>query len=107
MSKYKAKPHVIDNIRFASQKEAKRYAELKLLQKAGEIRELELQPEFPLHVLAMHRTPTLEGDIVTSSVGVYRADFSYRDGRSGRQVIEDVKGFKTPLYRWKKRHVMA
>ena len=39
-----------DGIVFSSKREMQRYAELKLLQKAGEIRELELQPEFPLHV---------------------------------------------------------
>ncbi len=35
------------------------------------------------------------------------ADFSYTDTRTGLVVVEDVKGFKTPLYRWKKRHVEA
>lgn len=104
--KYGAKPTTVDNIRFASQKEMRRYQELKLLEKAGLIRDLTVQPSFRLEV------PTAGDD---EHIGEYRADFQYRElqidegGFSGRWrlVIEDVKGFKTPLYRWKKKHVEA
>jgi hypothetical protein len=100
--KYRAKPTVIDGIRFASQKEARRYQELRLLERAGEIHGLQLQPRFPL--LAPPGGNRL---------GEYRADFRYCTCRRGakcarsQEVVEDVKGFKTPLYRWKKRHVEA
>ena len=48
MNKYKAKPLTVDGIRFASQREGSRYRELKLLEKAGQITGLELQPVFEL-----------------------------------------------------------
>ena len=97
--KFNAKPTVVDGIRFASKKEATRYGELRLLEKAGEIHLLQLQPAFNLWTSA--------GKAWTQKpVGQYRADFAYLDYRKGR-VVEDVKGFKTPLYRWKKRHVEA
>jgi hypothetical protein len=108
--KYGAKPTVVDGIRFASMKEARRYQELKLLEKVGEIEGLELQPTFPLYA------PSMSGQLLRAAkassqggvfkVGEYRADFAYLDWKRGR-VVEDVKGFKTPLYRWKKRHVEA
>lgn len=101
--KYRAKATIVDGIRFASKKEARRYQELRLLEKAGEIRELQLQPEFDL--LAPGRC---DGSLHRGvKVGKYVADFRYRAGRNGLLVIEDVKGFKTPLYRWKKKHVEA
>jgi dsDNA-binding SOS-regulon protein len=92
--KYRAVPTVIDGIRFASKKEAKRYAELKMLETAGVIQGLCLQPEYVLYAG--------DGD---TKLGVYRADFEYAE--NGQHIVEDVKGFKTPLYRWKKRHVEA
>lgn len=105
--KYGAKPTVVDGIRFASQKEARRYGELKLLEKAGQIWDLELQPRFPLVVASttgtvMGAAKALAGSF-SGRIGEYRGDFAYHD-RRGR-VVEDVKGFKTPLYRWKKKHV--
>lgn len=88
----------MDGIRFASQKEARRYTELKMLEKAGEIFDLRLQPEYPLCAWQNGNAPI---------VGKYRADFSYLDVKSRKGVVEDVKGFKTPLYKWKKKHVEA
>ena len=99
--KYHAIPTVIDGIRFASKAEAARYLELKLLEKAGEIKELECQPKYPLY------SPTPGSSVVRFKVGDYVADFRYRQGPRGILVIEDVKGMKTALYRWKKRHFEA
>lgn len=92
MSKYRAIPVIIDNIRFASQAEGRRYAQLKLLERAGEISRLELQPAFRCEI---------NGKLVCT----YRADFAYFD-KSSRKV-EDVKGMKTPVYRLKKKLVEA
>ena len=105
--KYNAKPTVVDGIRFASQKEARRYGELRLLEKAGEIHVLQLQPAFNLW--------TAGGQAWTQKpVGQYRADFAYCTCAGGAGncgwscvTVEDVKGFKTPIYRWKKKHVEA
>lgn len=92
--KYGAKPVVIDGIRFASTKEGKRYAELKLLAKAGEIRCLELQTSFDFSIGGRH-------------IFTYVADFSYFDVASGRTIIEDVKGVRTPVYKLKKKIIEA
>ena len=82
----------IDGFTFDSKKEAKRYGELKLLVLAGEIHQLELQPEYECIV---------NGEKVCS----YKADFRYftKEGR----VVEDVKGMKTRVYRLKKKLVEA
>ena len=102
--KYGAQPTWVDCVRFASKAEARRYQELKLLEKAGEIEGLELQPRFALMV------PSTTGNALKAAtdglvrIGEYRGDFMYLDYRRGR-IVEDVKGYATPLYRWKKRHV--
>lgn len=90
MSKYRNHPTVVDNTTFASRAEATRYMELKLLERAGHITDLELQPKFPFDVKG-HR------------VGKYIADFLYRDA-DGRLIVEDVKSpitAKNPLFRLK------
>lgn len=92
-SKYHAVPTVIDGIRFASKAEARRYQELLLLQRAGQIRDLELQPRYRLHVNGW-------------KLGEYRGDFRYRNS-DGETVTEDTKGMDTPMSRWKRKHVMA
>lgn len=99
-SKYHAKPTIVDGIRFASKAEARRYQELKMLEKAGRIRNLKLQPKFPLVFSASRRVV---------NVGSYIADFWYLevDGGVERPVLEDVKGVKTPVYRLKKKMVEA
>ena len=106
-SKYGAIRTTVDGIVFASKAEARRYAELKLLEKAGRIRDLELQPSFPLEVVSPRN-----GEVI--QVGTYRADFRYREiemheGGFGRWriVIEDVKGMPTPVYRLKKKLMEA
>lgn len=90
--KYGAKATTVDGHRFASQAEARRYGELKLLEKAGEITNLELQPKYPLLV---------NGVVIAHYVG----DFRYHV--KGLPVVEDVKGVKTPLYRLKKKMLRA
>lgn len=77
--KYGAKKTIVDGIQFDSLKEARRYGNLKLMQKAGLISELELQPEFEIVIRCK-----------------YRADFTYKE--NGKAIVEDVKGHKTALY---------
>lgn len=110
VSKYRAVPTVVDGVRFASKREAARYQELKLLERAGKIEDLELQPEFAIHVPIM--TGTVKGAVKSVPVrsvpvAVYRADFAYVDWYSGGRVVEDVKGVRTPVYRLKKKLVEA
>lgn len=101
-SKYRAQRTTVDGIAFHSAAESRRYSQLKLLEKAGEIRNLELQPRFPLFV----ETPLQHAPV---QVGVYVADFSYETGTDALStVIEDVKGGPTTaLYRLKKKIVEA
>lgn len=93
MSKYHAVPTVVDGIRFASKGEAARYRELKLLELAGEIACLELQPRYPLVVNGV-------------KIGEYRADFRYAEHGAG-VIVEDFKGVRTPVYRLKRLLVKA
>ena len=94
-NKYKTKKTIIDNIKFDSKKEANRYCELKLLEKAKEISHLILQPEFLL--LEGFR---YKGKKIQSMK--YIADFQYIE-KDGTEVVEDVKGFKTKEYNIKKK----
>ena len=87
MNKYRAVKTVIDNITFDSKSEAKRYVELKLLERAGEITNLVLQPKFAL-------IPKQADERAV----VYKADFQYVELASNRVVVEDVKGVKTKDY---------
>lgn len=91
-AKFAAKPTVVDGVRFASKKEAKRYVELRLLERAGRIAGLELQPVYVLMVNGV-------------KVCSYVADFRYREG--GSLVVEDVKGFRTREYKLKKKLLLA
>lgn len=101
--KYGAVRTEVDGIVFASKREARRYQELKLMERAGEIRRLLLQPRYGLYI-----QPFLAKAIDRVKVGDYVGDFQYEDKQLGWQkVIEDVKGVKTPLYRLKKKIVQA
>lgn len=76
---------------YASKKEAKRAAELELLQKIGQISGLAMQPSYDL----------IPKDELGAAVR-YRGDFQYFDN-GGKFVLEDVKGFATPVFKIKKR----
>ena len=93
-SKYRAKKVTIDGHTFDSKKEGRRYTDLKLLAASGNISNLRLQPRFALHAV--------DREMLWVRIGYYIADFEYIE--NGEKVIEDVKGMKTPVYRWKKKH---
>jgi hypothetical protein len=103
-NKYHAQVCTVDGIRFDSRKEARRYERLKLLAAVGEIRDLELQPEFAITVLELWRA---EGQMV--HCGRFRADFRYVETHTGEVVIEDTKSPPTrnTAYRLRKRLVEA
>lgn len=98
-SKYKAKRVVVDGVTFDSQKEARKYCELKLLKQAGVIADFELQPEFELQPGYRDK----QGNWVRPIV--YRADFkvTYPDGR---EVIIDTKGHRTKEYLLKRKMLL-
>lgn len=92
MTKYKAKAVYACGMRFASKAEFRRYEELKMMERAGLISNLEAQKPYVL--------------IDKSKYGraiKYIADYVYQEG--GKLVVEDVKSepTKTPLYKLKKR----
>jgi hypothetical protein len=91
--KYRNVPTVLDGQRFDSKREAKRHAELTLLQRAGQITNLQRQVTFPLVV---------EG----KRVGSVRPDWTYTEG--GKAVAEDAKGVQTQSHkiRWKLAKVL-
>jgi hypothetical protein len=101
--KYSNRTTLVGDQAFDSAREARRYQELLLLTRAGEVRELERQPEFPIHAPIFSAAGEVVGLVV---VGSYYADFRYRD-RSGQVVVEDAKGVRTAVYRLKRRLTIA
>ena len=94
MSKYNNKKTQVDMYLFDSAKEAKRYRDLVLLERAGEIQNLELQPRFLLQ----------EGFKKNNKKWrklEYVADFKYIE--NGKTVVEDVKGFETKEFKIKRK----
>ena len=91
-NKYRAVKTEVDGIVFDSKREAARYMQLMLLERAGKISHLELQPVYDCIV---------NGKKICS----YKADFRYFT-KTGN-IVEDVKGVKTPIYRLKKKLVEA
>ena len=89
-NKYHNSKTSVDGIRFDSKREANRYMELKLLEKAGVIKDLRRQ--VPYVIINKSRY----GRAIK-----YVADFVYLE--NGQLVVEDVKGVRTPVYRLKKR----
>lgn len=77
---------------FDSKKEARRYEELKLLEKAGQIADLQTQVKFDLDVNGIR-------------IATYKADFVYREG--GKRVVEDVKGYPNDRWPMKKKLMRA
>lgn len=80
----------LDGILFDSKAEMNRYAELRMLERAGIIAKLKLQPSFEL----LSNTGKERGFS-------YRADFEYEE--DGRRIVEDVKGHRTDVYKLKRK----
>lgn len=96
-NKYKNKKTIIDGTTFDSKKEAQRYVQLKLLERAGLIKELELQKKFELQPSYINN----EGKKIRKIT--YVADFFYYDIKKQKYIIEDTKGFRTEVYKIKKK----
>lgn len=92
-SKYGNVKTLHDGIKFDSAKEARRYAELKLMERAGEISDLKLQVTYKLPVNGVH-------------VCSYRADFVYFT-KAGEMIVEDVKGHITDEFKIKRNLMRA
>ena len=100
-NKYKNTKTIVDGIEFDSRKEAARYKELKLLEAAGEISNLEMQVKFVL--IPTQREPDFvgvrggikKGKVIEKECS-YLADFVYI--RVGEVIVEDSKGIRTKDY---------
>lgn len=92
-NKYRAQKTHLDGIVFASKREAQRYGKLRLLEQAGEISELGLQPQYPVTINGVH-------------CFTYKADFSYKT-KDGETVVEDSKGYRNRIYALKVKCVKA
>lgn len=89
-NKYGSKKTEVDGVTFDSKKEAKRYQELRILEKAGEITDLRRQVKFEL--IPSQR---INGKVAERAVE-YKADFVYT--QDGQTIVEDTKGFRTKDY---------
>jgi hypothetical protein len=117
MSKYNSRKAVVDGITFDSGREAERYAQLKLLQKAGKISGLSMQVRFDLlpaqfeetcgefYTKGQKKGLPKRGKCIEKAV-TYIADFVYCE--NGRMIVEDAKGCRTKdyiikrkLFRWR------
>lgn len=85
-NKYHNEKTTVDGIKFDSKKEANRYLELKMLERAGEISDLQLQVKYELV------PPCLKPSGKHTRAVEYIADFVYNE--NGKTVVEDVKGYK-------------
>lgn len=99
-NKYGAKPVVVDGVWFASQREGNRWWDLRMLEKCGEISQLERQVPYVLAPAV-----NLYGEKRKKTALRYVADFRYFDVKAGHVVVEDAKGFESPVSRIK-RHLM-
>lgn len=98
-SKYRSIRTTIDGHTFPSRAEADRYCELRMLQQAGEISNLELQPKFILQ-------EGFEYQGKKEKPITYVSDFRYKD-KTGKEIVEDVKGLRTDVYKIKRKLLLA
>lgn len=104
--KYGNKKTTQDGIFFDSRKEARRYAELNMMLRAGVISDLELQKPFelipaqyePVARYGKNGNRLADGKKCIEKSCVYKADFTYFDNEKKTLVVEDTKGFKTKDY---------
>lgn len=83
---------------FDSKREYQRFLQLQLLEKAGEISDLKTQVDFELLPKLTYKGKFAEHPVK------YRADFTYRE--HGELVVEDCKGFRTDVYRLKRKMML-
>lgn len=95
MNKFNAVKTIVEGITFHSAGEARRYCDLRLMQRVGEISDLSLQPEFVL------QEPFTDSSGVKHRAIKYRADFKYLE--DDKWVIEDFKGHITVEFNLKKK----
>lgn len=96
MNKYRNIKVKVNGIEFDSRLEANRYCQLKILERAKEIKDLRRQVEFVLQ-------PSYRKNNKTIRAIKYVADFVYYDRRKMKTIIEDTKGYRNEVYKLKKK----
>lgn len=111
-NKYHSKKVEVNGIVFDSKKEARRFAELSLLERAGAIQDLQRQVKFIL-IPAQREPDTVgarggikKGKVIEKECA-YIADFVYKDLTLNETVVEDTKGFKTKDYIIKRKLMLS
>lgn len=105
--KYRNKKVNVDGITFDSKREANRYRELKILEAAGEITNLELQKKYVLipaqreltsevYKKGKHKGELKKGKLIEKECAYY-ADFDYTT-KDGKHIVEDTKGMRLQDY---------
>lgn len=89
-NKFNAVKKTIDGIKFDSTRESKRYEELKLLERAGKIKDLEVQPVYELVKSVKYKNAKRAKPAMK-----YTADFRYWDVEKNELVVEDIKSKAT------------
>lgn len=93
-NKYHAKITVVDNIKFRSKLEAKRWAELRFMERAGLIHDLKHHTRYPFFIDSVY-------------IAFYESDFEYVEKKTGDKIVEDTKGYATDVYKIKRRLMQA
>lgn len=106
-SKFGNKPVVVDGVKYDSVGESQRMAFLKLLERAGEIKDLQYHKKFVMipqitkeevvHLKTKDKVVTK----VAQSARYYESDFTYTIVATGEEVVEDFKGVETDLFKFK------
>jgi len=102
-NKYRNEKVTYKGFVFDSKKEARRYSELLLLERAGAITDIQMQVKFVL--IPTQREP----DTIGKRGGIHKgkllerecsyvADFVYKDLKTGETIVEDTKGMRTEAY---------
>lgn len=100
-TKYRSQKITVDGIAFDSVKEANRWQELRMLERAGEIRDL--QRQVPFVVIPTQRDEN--GKLIEKEVR-YVADFTYIEKGKLTRTVEDVKGMRTREYVLKRKMLL-
>ena len=102
-SKYHSEKVTIDGETFDSRREARRWMDLRLLEQAGEIRDLRRQVKYILIPTQREEGDGKKLGKLLEKEASYIADFVYQDARTGETIVEDSKGFRTDAYILKRK----
>jgi hypothetical protein len=95
--KYNNEPTEVGGKRFDSRAEARRWCDLRVLERAGAIADLQTQVRYVLVPAQVSPSGLKEREVA------YLADFVYRDTATAETIVEDVKGASPEVWRIKRK----